>query len=257
VSLVERALAGGVLTVTLNDPERRNALSRALTTELVAVLDDADANPAVRVVVLTNAGTTFCAGADLSERSDSTTPVSTIDPTALFGRFARSPKVYVGRLAGHCVAGGVGLAAGLDISVAQTSAKFGFTEVRVGVSPAMISVVCLPKMRLGDAREAFLRGARFSASQAASLGLITRAVADEDLDGEVHAVVTDVLRGGPEALAATKELLARVPQMPTEEAFLYTAQLSSRLFGSPEAREGMTAFLEKRRASWVPEDLTP
>jgi methylglutaconyl-CoA hydratase len=251
MSLVTWATERGVRTLTLNDEARRNALSHDLVAELVALCDEADEDPTVRVIVITNAGTTFCAGANLSERAGGS-PVGAIDPTTLFGRFARSPKPYVGRIAGHCVAGGMGLAAALDITVARQSARFGFTEVRVGVAPAMISVVCLPKMRRSDAAAAFLRGHRFSASDAAAMGLITYAVPDDDLDATVDAVVADVLAGGPHALAAAKELLARVPAMGTVDAFSWTMDLSGRLFTSEEAREGMSAFLEKRPASWVP-----
>ena len=254
MSLVETALDDGVLTVTLADEERRNVLSRELTTELVAALDAADADPGVRVVVLTNRGGVFCAGANLAERSPSTAdpgPTDAINPLALFGRFRHSPKPYVGRIAGHCVAGGMGLAAGLDITVAQLSAKFGFTEVRVGVAPAMISVVCLPKMRLGDAQAAFLRGNRFGADEAARLGLITMAVPDEDLDAEVDAVVADLLLGAPGAIAAAKQLTVVVPSLDEEAAFAWTAELSAGMFAGGEAREGMAAFLEKRPAPWV------
>lgn len=155
MALVETDFRAGVMTVTLADEERRNALGSQLTSELVAALDIADADPEVRVVILTNKGNVFCAGVNLAERAANDRHSGNIDPTTLFGRFRHSPKPYVGRIAGHCVAGGMGLAAALDISVAVDHAKFGFTEVRVGVAPAMISVVCLPKMRLADAQAAF------------------------------------------------------------------------------------------------------
>lgn len=252
MALVETSLSGGVLTVTLADEEHRNALGATLTTELVAALDAADRDPEVRVVVLTNRGRVFCAGANLAERSSSTTPAAVVNPQELFGRFRRSPKPYVGRIAGHCVAGGMGLAAAMDISIATDDALFGFTEVRIGVAPAVISVVCLPKLRRADAASAFLRGNRFPAAEAVRIGLINSAVPAEQLDAEVDAVVTDLLAAGPEALAVSKQLLAQVPAMPVDEAFVWTAELSARLFQSDEAREGMTAFLEKRRPSWAP-----
>ncbi|MEZ5140731.1 MAG: enoyl-CoA hydratase-related protein [Acidimicrobiales bacterium] len=156
MALVETDLDGGVLTVTLNDTERRNALSRDLVSDLVATLDDADADDAVRVVILTNAGTVFCAGANLSEqsgRSDGGQSAGrTVGMAEVFSRFRTSPKPSVGRIAGHCVAGGMGLAAAMDISIGVEDATFGFTEVRIGMAPAMISVLCLPKMREADAR---------------------------------------------------------------------------------------------------------
>jgi methylglutaconyl-CoA hydratase len=251
MAVVETELRDGVLTVTLADEANRNSLGARLVGELVDALDDADADPEVRVVVLTNRGRVFCAGADLSERASGDAPAAIRTPQALFGRFARSPKPYVGRIAGHCVAGGMGLAAAMDISIAAEDAKFGFTEVRVGVAPAVISVVCLPKLRPADARAAFLRGRRFFAAEAAAMGLINAAVPADRLDDEVDAVVTDLLAGGPGAIAAAKRLLAEVPGTPVDEAFRWTGELSAQLFATDEAREGMRAFLEKRPAAWT------
>jgi methylglutaconyl-CoA hydratase len=251
MAVVETELSGGVLTVTLADEANRNALGARLVGELVDALDDADADPAVRVVVLTNRGRVFCAGADLSERASEDAPAAIRSPQELFGRFARSPKPYVGRIAGHCVAGGMGLAAAMDISIASEDARFGFTEVRVGVAPAVISVVCLPKLRPADARAAFLRGSRFSAAEAAEIGLVNAAVPADRLDEEVDAVVTDLLAGGPGAIAAAKRLLAEVPGTPVDEAFRWAGELSAQLFATEEAREGMRAFLEKRPAAWT------
>ena len=246
----------GVCTVTLCDTEHRNALGRQLITEMVQAFEIAEADDDVRVIVLTNEGSAFCAGANLSERSsgsgsDEPAPAAVSSPMDLFGRFARSPKPYVGRIAGHCVAGGMGLAAAMDISIALEDAKFGFTEVRIGVAPAVISVVCLPKMRPADARAAFLRGNRFTAVEAAEMGLINAAVPADRLDDEVDAVVDDLLAASPGGVAASKRLLAGVPQMATDEAFAWTSKLSAELFTTEEAREGMTAFLEKRTPSFA------
>ena len=256
MSLVETARDGrGVVTVTLADESNRNALSRRLLRELAAALDDADADPAVRVVVLTNAGRVFCAGADLRETSGvaaDDNPV-VVRASDLFGRFRRSPKPYVGRISGHCVAGGMGLAAAMDISIARDDAKFGFTEVRVGVAPAMVSVLCLPKMRRAEATAAFLRGNRFSAAEAARLGLINAAVPADSLDAEVETVVADLLAGGPSALAASKQLVGQVPGMAFDDALDWAERLSAQLFASEEAAEGMDAFLNRRTPKWVPD----
>ncbi len=253
MALVETTFAGGVVTITLCDEERRNALGRQLLGELVDAIDEVERDPEVRVAVLTNRGHVFCAGANLAERSAAPTTHEgrSVELSDLFMRIKNSPTPFVGRIAGHCVAGGVGLAAVLDVSIALESAKFGFTEVRVGVAPAMISVVCLPKMRLGDAQSAFLRGNRFDGAEAARIGLINQAVAAEELDAAVTAVVNDLLAGEPRAIAAAKRLTVVVPTMPLDEAFAWTTELSLGLFASDEAREGMTAFLEKRPAAWV------
>ena len=248
----------GVCTVTLNDPERKNALSAELTSELMDALDAAEADSSVRAIVLTNSGNTFCAGANLSERSgrSEAKPLRQVDPAEMFARFGRSAKPYVGKIRGHCVAGGMGLAAAMDYSVVIDSAKMGFTEVRIGVAPAMISVLCLPKMGAADARAAFLRGNRFLAPEAERMGIINRAVPEAEIDAVVDEVVADLVKGSPAALAATKELLATVPNMTTDDAFAWTAPLSAQLFKGDEAREGMAAFLEKRPASWIPQEGT-
>ena len=250
MTLVVTTQYESVMTITLADELRRNALSRQLMSELLDAVTVADSDPTVRVVVLTNQGTVFCAGADLGERERGSS-ASPVELSELFQRIRSSPKPFVGRVRGHCIAGGVGLAAVLDISVALDTAQFGFSEVRVGVAPAIISVVCLPKMRAGDARSAFLRGNRFSGSEAVRLGLINEAVSAQEIDDRVRLVVNDLLAGEPAAIAAAKQLTMTVPAMAVDEAFAWTRELSATLFASDPAREGMAAFREKRPASWV------
>ncbi len=255
--LVTTELDGTVMTITLRDDARRNALGTQLMAELQDACAAADSDPAVRVVVITNAGRVFCSGARLDEaskkRSSSAQPGHAVpDMAELFGRFRRSPKPYVGRIAGHCLAGGMGLAAALDVVVAADDAMFGFTEVRIGVAPAVISVVCLPKLRPVDATAAFLRGQRFPAAEAVRMGLITAAVARDHLDAQVEAIVEDLLAGAPGAIAACKQVLLQVPAMGQDEAFTWARDLSSELFAGSEAAEGIDAFLQKRRPSWVP-----
>lgn len=256
MSKVTTELHDGVLTVTLADPDNRNALSRQLVGELGDAMDRADTDDDVRVVVLTNEGTTFCAGADLSERSDDDRPAGANDGINVFERIRLSPKPWIGRIAGHAVAGGLGLAAVTDISVAIETAKMGFSEVRIGVAPAMISVICLPKMRQGEATEAFLRGNRFTAAEGARLGLVNHAVPADELDAKVDEIVGDVVLGGPNALAASKRLVRDVPSMSFADAMAWTGPFSASLFESEEGQEGMTAYLEKRPASWIPRRLS-
>jgi len=253
VKVVETSIADNVMTITLNDHERHNSLSFQLLRELRVAIDEADDDDEVRVVVVTNSGTTFCAGANLAERSKSndSEDEDVVEMSEIFQRIRHSPKPFVGRLAGHCVAGGVGLAAVMDISIAIDTAKFGFTEVRLGVAPAIISVVCLAKMRLVDAQNTFLRGNRFTAEEAARLGLITKAVPHEEIDSEIKAIVNDLLAGEPHALAVAKQLTTSIGSMAEEEAFAWATRTSAELFQSAEAREGISAYLEKRPASWV------
>src|SRR5579859_2750240 len=242
----------------MDQPHNRNALTPALMAGLAQGLDTALADESVGVIVLTNSGPAFCAGADLSGGSPAG-PVggkrrgARRDGLAdLLAAIQDAPKPVVARIAGHCVAGGIGLAAACDISIAGDASKFGFTEVRVGVAPAIISVVCLPKIRRADALELFLSGERISAARAAEVGLITRAVPAADLDAEVAAVLARVLAGGPSALAAAKRLVYTIGGMERGAAFARTTELSQKLFASAEAAEGMAAFREKRLPSWAP-----
>ena len=148
--------------------------------------------------------------------------------------------------------GGVGLAAACDISVVSDEARIGFTEVRIGVAPAMISVICLPKMRRSDAMELFLSGERITAERAVEVGLLNRVVPADGLDDAVDEIVRNVVAGGPLALTAAKRLVNEVPSMDRAEAFAFTEPLSAELFASDEATEGIAAFREKRPARWVP-----
>ncbi len=241
----------GVATVVLDHPENRNALTPQLLNELGDALAEAADAHDVRVIVLTNEGPAFCAGADLSGRlSGVTARYSMVD---VFGAILDSPKPVVGRIAGHCLGGGVGLAAACDLSIAADDVRIGFTEVRIGVAPAIISVICLPKLRRADALELFLAGERIDATRAAAVGLLTRAVPRQDLDAAVAAVVDQLLAGAPGALAAAKRLVHDVPGMEQATAFASMERLSAELFASAEAQAGMAAFREKRRPPWAPE----
>ena len=244
------SVEGGVAKITLNRPDNKNALSVELVNALGDHIAAAQADDAVRALLLTNVGTTFCAGADLKGKATMEPRHSLVD---VLDAIIECPKPVVGRIAGHCTGGGVGLAAALDVSVVTEEAKIGFTEVRLGVCPAVISVVCLPKLRRADASELFLGGERVPASRAAAVGLVNYAVPSAELDAKVDEILGKLVRGGPNALAATKELIAKVPQMDRDAAFEWTAPLSQRLFSSDEAKEGIAAFRERRDAAWVPE----
>jgi methylglutaconyl-CoA hydratase len=240
----------GVTTITLDDPERRNALSTAMLNALGDHLAEASTDPSCRAVILANTGPSFCAGADL-KGSEAGEPLRHSLADVLTA-IVEHPKPVIGRIGGHCMGGGVGLAAACDISLASSEARFGFTEVRIGVAPAIISVVCLPKLRRADALELFLTGERIEAQRAAEVGLVNRAVPPERLDEAVAFVLSAVMRAAPGALAAAKRLVYDVPGMRRDTAFTWTAELSASLFASPEAAEGMAAFRERRPPSWAP-----
>jgi methylglutaconyl-CoA hydratase len=242
---------GDAAWITLNQPERRNALSDGLVTELLAHLRAAAADPAARVIVLTGAGPAFCAGADLRGGGIGAASPRENPFVQVLRTMWEAPKPVIGRINGHAFGGGVGLAAACDLTVAADSAQFAFSEVRVGVIPALISVVCIPKLGIQNAMWLFLTGERLTAARAVALGLIHRAVPAAELDAAVEEVVGLVRLGGPNAVREAKQLVRRIPTLPMDEGFEYAAARITELFASEEAAEGMRAFLEKRKARWA------
>jgi methylglutaconyl-CoA hydratase len=233
-----------VLRVTIAKPERRNAFDAALIAELTEVFADVGG---ARAVVLAGEGPSFCAGADVEwQRSsiDLTYDENVADAMRLYRMLERidsSPAPVVARVQGFALGGGSGLVACSDVAVADPGAVFGFTEVRLGIVPAVISPFVLPRIGSGAARRYFLTGERFGADVALRIGLVHE-VAD-DLDGVVGRVVDALLAAGPEAARAAKRL---VRERPLGEA---TAHVAAGLRTSPEGQEGLRAFLEKRPAA--------
>jgi methylglutaconyl-CoA hydratase len=251
--LVHLDVGGGVGTITLDSPPNRNALSRRLVADLDRQLAAALADPRVRVIVLTGAEPVFCSGADLKEQR---TPDAGAAPRAgglapILAAMWDAPKPIVGRINGAARAGGLGLVAACDIAVAPESATFGFSEVRIGVIPAIIAVVVVPKMGATRAMELFLTGDAFDARAAVSHGLLAAAAPDGQLDAVVGRYVTSLLRGAPGALAGCKQLVRDVSRLPMDAAFAEMAARSARYFASEEAREGLRAFAEKRPPRWT------
>lgn len=243
--VVERAIA----TVTLDSPENRNALSSQLIGELSTHLGTAAADGDVRAVVLTHTGRTFCAGADLREQASAGGPAEgTRRMLALLRTIVELPKPVIARVDGHVRAGGLGLVGACDIALAGPSSSFAFTEARLGLAPAIISLTTLGRLGERAAARYFLTGETFDAATAARVGLLT--AAPSDLDAEI-GVVCDALRAcSPQGLAETKPLTTRA----VLSAFAAHADelqaLSQRLFESDDAREGIMAFLEKRPPRW-------
>ena len=236
--------------ITLNQPERRNALSDELVAGLLDGLQRAIADTTVRAIVVTGAGTAFCAGADL--KAGGIAGGSGDSPfVTLLKTIWNAPKPIVGRINGHAFGGGVGLAAACDLTVAVDSAAFSFSEVRIGVIPAMISVVVLPKLGIQQAMWLFVTGERFTATRAVELGLIHRAVPADALDTAVDEILGMVRLGGPTAIREAKQLVRQIPSMSMDDGFAYTARKIGELFASEEAAEGMRAFVEKRKPHWA------
>lgn len=252
MELVHRDVADGVATITLDSPRNRNALSAQVRRELQDHLDGAIADPDVRVVVLTHTGPVFCSGMDLRESRGAAADAQGVNEFPRILRTIRtSPTPMIARVAGPARAGGVGLVAACDLAVAAESATFAFTEVRIGVVPAVIAVTVLPRLLPHAARELFLTGETFDAARAASVGLVNAAVPADRLDAEVARYAGLLRLGAPGALAATKVLLQRPPDADLDAAFAAMQELSAHRFASAEGQEGMAAFAEKRPPSWV------
>ncbi|WP_329328284.1 enoyl-CoA hydratase family protein [Streptomyces luteogriseus] len=243
MTLIARTRARAVETLSLDSPHNRNALSAALVGELADALTDAGKDSGVRAIVLTHTGNTFSAGADLK---DPPPPEALV---ALLRQIIELPKPVIARVTGHVRAGGLGLLAACDIAAAATDATFAFTEVRIGVAPAVISLPLLPRTNPRALARHYLTGERFDAAEAVATGLLT--ACDSDVDRVLAPILDGLRRSAPDALAETKRLLtARVLEAFDRDAADLTA-LSARLFSSPQAREGMTAFLERRDPAWV------
>ena len=241
---VERG--GPILRVTLAKPERRNAFDAELIAELrEAFTEVGDA----RVVLLSGEGESFCAGADIEwQRSaiDLSFDQNADDAMRLFAMVKAiddCPAPVVARIQGYALGGGSGLAAAVDIGIAAEDAVFGFSEVKLGIIPAVISPFVLPKIGDGAARRYFLTGERFDAQTALRIGLVHEVASD--LDGAVERVVGELLTSGPQAVREAKRLIRIRPQ--GED----TAQLAARLRASEEGQDGLHAFLERRKPSWI------
>jgi enoyl-CoA hydratase len=244
---VDRAMA----TITLDSPTNRNALSAQLVAELTAHLQTAAADPAVRAVVLTHTGTTFCAGADLKESAAEGGPAQgTLRTLSMLRAIVELPKPVVALIAGHVRAGGLGIVGACDIAVAGPTSTFAFTEVRLGLAPAIISLTTLGRLNERAAARYYLTGDSFGPQEAAAIGLITTAAAD--VDAQVAAIADSLRACSPQGLAETKPLTTLgTLGLFTERAEQVQAQ-SARLFASAEAQEGMQAFLQKRPPAWAP-----
>lgn len=249
--LVRSEHDGGVVTITLDSPNNRNALSRQLVAELAEALDAAvEAVPATRVVVLRHEGPAFCAGADLKERSDGG-PIDSRPMVGVMERLMDAPFPTIAAVEGAVRAGGIGLMASCDLVVVDPSVSFALTEVRIGVAAAIISVPILRRVPPGKIAAAMLTGEAFDADAAREMGLVTHVSAD--VPGTVARLCAGVMAGAPRAVAETKRLLHRVPTLTTSTAFAEMRALSDELFSAPDAAEGMAAFREKRPPVWPTE----
>lgn len=252
-------IARGVATITLDSPANRNALSGQLVAELEAHLATAADDDSVRAIVLTHTGNTFCAGADLAESAAEGGPAQgTQRLIRLLRGILSNPKPVIARIDGHVRAGGTGIVGACDIVLVGSATTFAFTEVRIGVAPAMISLTTLPRMTDRAANRYLLTGEKFGPTEAVAMGLITETVAEPSGDRGVGALddlleqyLNNLRQCSPQGLAATKPLMTAHILAEFDAKADALAELSGSLFASEDGQEGIASFLERRPPRWV------
>lgn len=253
--LVERRAA--VARVTLNRPDVRNAFDDTLIAETTDAFTALGGDPAVRAIVLTGSGPIFCAGADVNwmKRSISYTEAQNKDDalrmSGMFRAIDENPKPVIGRINGDSFGGGMGLMACCDIVVAVEGIRCTFSEVKLGIVPAVISAYVAPRIGRSFARRYFLTAELFGPDEARRMGLVHEIVKPDQLDTKVEEIAGTLLKNGPNAVTLAKQLIPEVLGRTRAEAIEYTTSLISRVRTSPEGQEGLGAFLEKRKPSWL------
>ncbi|CBL45561.1 Putative enoyl-CoA hydratase [gamma proteobacterium HdN1] len=248
--------ARGVATLLLNRPDRHNAMNDELIREVTEAARALDADPKVRVVVLTGAGASFCAGGDLKWMQglfEATREERVADSTRLatmLRTLNELSKPLIGRINGQAFGGGTGMMAVCDIAIAAESAKFALTEVRLGLTPANISTFVVARMGQANARRTFLNARPLSAKKAREVGLVDEVVPDAELDAAVEKEIGYCLQCGPGAIAATKKLIAFVDSHDTDACVAYTANLLADTWETEEGQEGIHTFFNKTTPSW-------
>jgi methylglutaconyl-CoA hydratase len=253
---VTESINGPIATVALNRPEQHNAFTsemvKALTDSFSRLGEDKD----IRAVILSGNGRSFCAGADLNSMvaaAENSYQDNLIDAEAIYDLMSavdNCPHPVVGRINGAAIGGGVGLVSCCDIAVAVERARFAFSEVRLGLVPAVISPFVLAKIGSNNARELFLTGERFDANRAREIGLVQHVVEESRLDATVDGRVRELVQSAPEAITAVKRLIHTVAGRSEVDIRTYTTRLIAERRSSPEGREGMSAFLNKRKPKW-------
>src|SRR2546425_5339647 len=254
--LLRRSVEGPVATVTMVRPDVHNAFNEHLIAELHDAFRSLGSDEGVRVVIIAGEGKSFSAGADLdwmrraASYSDEENVSDAAAAAALWRTVAECPKPVVARVHGNAFGGGAGLVAASDIAVAAESAMFGFTEVRLGLLPATVAPHVVEKICPRRALPLFITGERFDAQRALAIGLVHQVAPQEQLDVVVGTVVDQLLAGGPNALRGCKELVRRVASADRSKIDEYTAALIASARAGEEGREGVAAFLEKRKPGW-------
>ncbi len=254
---IERSHQRKIATVTLRRPEVHNAFNAQVIEELMAAFSDLRADELLHGVILTGEGASFSAGADLNMMKSAATFTQednlndALRLADLLQTINTFPCPVIARVNGTAMGGGLGLIAVCDIALAAETARFAFSEVKLGIAPAVISPFVVRKIGETNARVLFVTGERFSAVRALSIGLVHAVVPLEQLDDAVQKALQELLTSAPQALRACKALALTAGQMATDEARMYTAQTIARLRVTDEGQEGLHAFLEKRKPNWI------
>ncbi|MAT38626.1 MAG: methylglutaconyl-CoA hydratase [Ectothiorhodospiraceae bacterium] len=244
-------------TITLNRPEKRNALSANLVAELHASIDSASVDENVRVIVITGAGKAFCAGADLAylQQINQNSPEANAEDSRrlmdMIYALRTAPKPTVAKVNGHALAGGCGLALACDIVIAQEEARLGFTEVRIGFVPAIIMKIVVERLGSAKARELLLRGNQIYAPEAERIGMINHSVAESELDGLVDEIAGEIAGDcSPQSTRLTKQLLDEISEMPLDRAMEHCAVFNALSRTTDDFKAGIASFLEKKPLKW-------
>ncbi len=247
----------GVARVILQRPDVRNAFNAELIGELRAAFEQLAGDDAVRAIVLEGAGTHFSAGADINwmrasiELTEAENEADAAAMSTMLRTIDATPKAVIGKVHGAALGLGIGLVAVCDIVVAADDTTFGFTEVKLGIIPAVISPFAVAKIGYSHARALFLTGERFSAVRAKAIGLVHATVPPDELESAVEVVLGELSTAGPHAIAAAKKLLAAIRDATFNETHAITSRLIARQRVTDEAQEGLRAFLDRRRAKWL------
>ncbi len=247
---------GPVLRLTMNRPERRNSLSRAMVAEMHRELSSVREGDGVRVVVFAGEGPVFCSGADIGEFLEAAESGKAVDDAekvaAFFAAFGECPVPIISRVNGSAFGGGVGVVCVSDIVIAADDAKFSLSEARIGLIPAVISPYVLAAIGEREAKARMLLAASFDAQEALRIGLVHAVVPAGDLDATVEGAVADILRGAPGALSSIKRLPQQLRSLDASAARSLTTRLLAERLADSETQEGLKAFIEKRPPGWVP-----
>jgi methylglutaconyl-CoA hydratase len=249
-------ISTNIATVTLNRPEKHNAFDEEMLSNITQIFEDLGSRDEIRIIVLTGTGPSFCAGADLEwmrrvatfDRDQNLVDAERL--ATMFYTIYHCPKPVVAKVNGNVMGGGAGMVASCDIAIAARDSMFAFPEVKLGIIPAVISPYVIEKIGIAKTKELFITGEKFDAQKAYEIGLVSQLVVKEELDAAVEKKVKFIMSSGPNATSRCKELVRGVSKLGKKEAIRYTAVLIADLRATPEGKEGMEAFLQKRKASW-------